>query len=171
MSPQLIEFLKLGNIIHENRIKYVVLRLPADVDADSELEVDVLVREDQIKELSNVLENMGFSRFVDERTSNDTRTIPHAHFRKDKLHLDICSSLSYGKRRNIFASDGTAVVDRGALSSKGYHTPAQEDEMVMLLLHCLADTRDFTKYGDKLISLATDIGEERCVKTLSSVLK
>jgi len=138
------------------------LRLPLSDVHNKEFETDILVKDSELNNFHNILTAQGFEY------SNDD-ILSHHHYRRNKLHLDLVISLCYGQKREHFISLGHEVLERAVFKNDMYFANNM-DEFIMLLFCCLFNKKDFKKYSAKIFQLINIIGEEKCLKKMSSIL-
>lgn len=157
------EFKEVCSAFHINKLDYCILRLPKSKTFLGEFEVDTLIKDTQIKNFHNILTAQNFQYSQDSKIS-------HHHYRRGELHLDLITSLSYGKNKEYFASLGYGILGRRVFRDDLFFTNDM-DELVTLLLHCLFSKRSFDKHNKRIFKLIDFIGEEQCVKEITKVLR
>ena len=146
---------------HINKLSYCILRLPKSDASPHEFEVDILIKDTELANFHNILTANGF-RY--EKDSNPS----HHNFKKERLKLALVILLGYGRKKEHFVSLGYDVLGRVVFRDDMYFI-GEIDEFEMLLMRCLFDKKDFSKYSTKLFKLIDSIGEERCVKGISNI--
>jgi len=157
------EFKEVCSLFHINELEYCILRLPTSKASGWEFEVDILVKDTQIKNIHNVLTAQNFEYSQDSKTS-------HHHYRRGQLHLDLIVSLCYGKNKEYFASLGYGILERRIFKNDMYFA-SEIDEFTTLFLHCLFDKRNFDKHFKGIFKLIDSIGEEKCINEMAKVYR
>lgn len=147
-------------------IHYLVLRnydlLPDEIIRG---DIDLLVSPHDAKALQSILKDMGFLVIPD--------IFPHvfALFYNVKsgflVKLDIIDRFVFGRRISIsFPGEYEELVLKRRIFSKGIYIPSPEDEVFLLLLHCLGDKGfiqpSYREKLQKLISFSLDTGYLEC---------
>jgi len=161
INKTLNDFINICVLLNLNKIKYCVIRIPTE-DRGNDFEIDILINKSYVDNLRTLLPYPEFSYCMD---GNDT----HHHFRRNEIHLDFTTSLSYGKNGEYTIGDIDNVINRAILKDDIYFA-CSIDEFQMLLLHSLFNKRSFTKHSGKIFNLMDTIGEEICIKMMSKIL-
>lgn len=148
---------------HINKLSYCILRLPKSDTPHHEFEVDILIKDTELKNFHNILIANGFRYEADSKVS-------HHHFKLERLNLDLVIWLGYGKKKEYFVSLGYDVLEKAVFRDDMYFVNDM-DEFEMLLMRCLFDKKDFGKYSAKLFKLIDIIGEEKCIKGMSNIFR
>lgn len=130
--------------LEQKNIQYCLVRDHDGLDRfANRVEVDLLVQDIQLAQLSHLLAELGFARLPSRGYA------PHHFFvayDKDAdrwLKIDVVTEIAYGKPVRALRT----ALAIGCLGNRrrcgSAFVPAPEDELVMLLLHCVLDKGDF----------------------------
>jgi len=140
-------------------LTYCILRLPSEESDD--FEVDMLILEEQAKDFEIILTSMGFKYYQNSVKS-------HHHYIQGKLHLDLVVNVNYGVDGEYFVCNSASIISRSMFKDGLFYTRA-EDELVMLLMRCMFDKKDFSKKTKRILELVDVLGEEECTQMMSKL--
>ena len=130
-------------------------------------EVDLLVRESQLKQLHSMLVKLNYVRLPGWGHSPHHFYIAYDDASENWIKLDIVAEINYGKPiQNL-----RTTLASGCLANRRRNgpvfIPSPEDELVMLLLHCVLDKGNFTvSRRQRLQELRPQVTDERYLSTL-----
>ena len=127
--------------LHQNSIAYCILRDGADLaTADlRDAEIDLLVNAQQYHQFDVLMRGMGFRPF--SRLGYE----PHKHYvrqlenENSKFELDVVTHINYGKGMLDLNTDLAENCLQNRRLLDGFYVPGVEDELFIVMLHCLLD--------------------------------
>jgi len=147
-------------IFNAHEIKYCILRLP-NVDSISEFETDILIHPLSFAKLHNILIREGFTYYQDD-------VVSHHHYKRDMLHLDFATYISFGVKREHYVSSGGEILWRAKIKD-GMYFISEMDCLVMLIMRSLFDKRDFSKKSEQIFNIIDKLGVSKCVQMMSRI--
>ncbi|MGE3315795.1 MAG: hypothetical protein AB7O26_11835 [Planctomycetaceae bacterium] len=139
--------------VEGRQLQYCVLRdIPSELSAADEpvssssttrrVEVDFLVAEEQLPELSQLLSDSGFIRLQRWGYAPHQFFVAYDESCDLWLKLDVVTRIAFGQPAHVFRSKLADDCLRNRVRSGNTFVPAPEEEFVTLLLHCLIDKRN-----------------------------
>ncbi len=141
MNDHLLRVLKC---LEQKNIQYCLLRDQGSLDQLANgVEVDLLVQDIQLAQLSNLLAGLGFVGLPSQGYAPHHFFVAYDRDSDRWIKLDVVTEIAYGKPVRALRT----ALAIGCLGNRrrcgSTFVPAPEDELVMLLLHCVLDKGDF----------------------------
>ena len=147
-------------MFNAQEIRYCILRLPS-FDSVSEFETDILIQPLSFAKLHNVLIHQGFKHYQDD-------VLTHHHYKRDNIHLDFTTCISFGDKREHYVSAGKEILWR-AKENDGMVFISEIDELAMLVMRSMFDKKDFSKKSKRIFNIIDKLGVSKCIKMMSKI--
>ena len=176
---QFIEFLEY---LQEQDVEWIVLRSHEEIHSNLNIynDIDLLIKKDHLFKVANYAKIMGWHQRLDSCWNNKYLygAFPHFHIVSIKtgLHIDIVSNLSYRSPNNGEWVKVHELIQASMWANKltvnepWKYIPAEVDELLHIVCHCMLDKKDFSdKYRKRIMSLGPYLNDARFKELLGLV--
>ena len=149
-------------------IQYCILRDAEQINTrKANAEIDLVVAKRQMKQLWTNLTRLGFIALPSWGHTPHRFFVGYDMMNDCWLKLDVVTDIAYGYPYHTMYTDLAVHCLARRRKEQGVYTPATEDELIMLIFHCILDKRRFDEHRRQRIkTLCNRISDEQAVVSL-----